>query len=140
MSLKDQSGKAGVLFHYSCHLTSLGVDNYLISADWVGPVRAELEKERNIPFAFLQGAEGNIDPRTRGVLDMADPDQAKGISFDEMEVLSREAIGALKAALESKPLNTLDDFRFMSFSSELPLKFGPLTDLAVREKIGVCLE
>lgn len=136
LSLRDRQGLVrGVLFHHSCHLTSLGVDNYLISADWVGSVRSRFEKDRKIPFAFLQGAEGNIDPRTRGVLDMADPDQAKGISFSEMEKLSDEAASALDAALASPLIESLDDFRILPVQTQLPLKFGPLPDTAVREKI-----
>ncbi|HOV65234.1 MAG TPA: hypothetical protein PLG43_15285, partial [Spirochaetia bacterium] len=136
LSLVDEAKKVrGVLFYHSCHLTALGVDNYLISADWVGSVRSRFESKQKIPFAFIQGAEGNIDPRTRGVLDMADPDQAKGISFSEMEKLSDEAAEALKKACASVPVAILDDFRIVSFSTELPLKFGPLTDADARKKI-----
>ena len=38
---------------------------------------------------FLQGAEGNVDPVCRGALDMADPDQAVGSSFQVLGETSR---------------------------------------------------
>ncbi len=86
LSLVDAEGRLrALLFHYSCHLTALGVDNYLISADWLAPVRRTLQAELGVPVGFLQGAEGNVDPYTRGELDMADPDQALGVSFQEVE-------------------------------------------------------
>jgi hypothetical protein len=88
LSLIGEDGRLqGALFHYSCHLTVLGVDNYLVSADWAGPVRSSLEAELGVPVAYLQGAEGNIDPFTRGFLDMSDPDQARGSSFDVLAEL-----------------------------------------------------
>ena len=56
LSLIDESGRErGLLFHYSCHLTVLGVDNYLISADWLGPVRRRLQSEHGVSRAKNTG-------------------------------------------------------------------------------------
>lgn len=96
LSLIDESDRErGFLFHYSCHLSVLGVDNYQISADWLGPVREQLQKELGCPVMFLQGAEGNVDPVCRGALDMADPDQAVGSSFEVLQDLADEMTKAL---------------------------------------------
>jgi len=134
--LKDESGGLkGMLFHYSCHLTSQGVENYLISADWVGPVRDHFQTTLHVPTAFIQGAEGNTDPYTRGELDMADPDQAKGVSFDTMEEISGSMIESLEKAFDREPAAVLETCALSTHSIALPLRFGALTEKDIREKI-----
>jgi hypothetical protein len=136
LSLVDGTGKLrGVLFHYSCHLTVLGVDNYLVSADWAGPVRGALEEELGVPACFLQGAEGNIDPHTRGFLDMADPDQARGSSFEVLGRLARTLSDQLRAGLATPAVRTLDAVRLHAWDQELPLRYGPLSPAQVRSRI-----
>ena len=135
-SLIDGTGKLrGLLFHYSCHLTVLGVDNYHVSADWVGPVRDTLENELGVPVAFLQGAEGNIDPHTRGFLDMADPDQARGSSFEVLGRLADTVTDALRAGLRSPPVQSLESFHLLGWDQELPLRYGALSREQVRARI-----
>jgi hypothetical protein len=136
LSLFDDSGKEqGFLFHYSCHLTVLGVENYLISADWLGPVRTKLQKELGIPVMFLQGAEGNVDPVSRGALDMADPDQAVGSSFEVMEQLAERMSSGLRSGRNSKTVSTLVRGRVESRTVSLPLRYGGLTPDQVQEKL-----
>jgi len=125
----------GVLFHYSCHLTVLGVDNYLVSADWAGPVRRSLEGELGVPVAYLQGAEGNIDPRTRGFLDMANPDQARGSSFEVLDQLASGVASALREGLDSAPVDRLQAVRLQAWEQELPLRYGALSPQGVRDRI-----
>ena len=135
-SLKDESGEErALLFHYSCHLTALGVDNYLISADWIGPVRNDLEKELGVPVMFLQGAEGNVDPVCRGALDMADPDQAVGSSFAVMEQTAERLTRSIRSGREARPLTILDKVELKSAAFSLPLRFGGLNTAHIQEKI-----
>jgi hypothetical protein len=136
LSLVGEDGLLqGALFHYSCHLTVLGVDNYLVSADWAGPVRRSLEAELGVPVAYLQGAEGNIDPFTRGFLDMSDPDQALGSSFDVLADLAQGVSVALRAGLRSAPVLRLRSVRHLAWNQELPLRYGALTPQKVRARI-----
>jgi hypothetical protein len=136
LSLVDGEGALrGVLFHYSCHLTVLGVDNDLVSADWAGPVRESLERELSVPACFLQGAEGNIDPHTRGFLDMADPDQARGSSFEVLDGLARTLTAEIREGLATPAVRVLDTAGLQEWSQELPLRYGPLTPPQVRERI-----
>jgi len=51
-----------VLFHYACHPVVMGDDNYLYSADYVGPACALVEEQLKTTCLFLQGACGNINP------------------------------------------------------------------------------
>jgi hypothetical protein len=136
LSLVDETNKErGFLFHYSCHLTVLGVDNYQISADWLGPVRDRLQKDRGVPVMYLQGAEGNMDPVSRGALNMADPDQAVGSSFEVLEELAGGMITVLQQARNSKIRATLDDLTTEARMLSLPLRYGGLSQEQVQGKL-----
>jgi len=136
LTLIDKDGRErGLLFHYSCHLTILGVENYLISSDWAGPARNLLQEKSGVPVCFLQGAEGNIDPVFRGVLDMADPDQAKGSPFPVVEQAGVMMAEALLAARKSAPIRVLDKISFKTIKMELPLRYGALSVNQVEEKL-----
>lgn len=125
----------GAAFYYSCHLTTLGVDNYLVSADWIGPVRDWYQQSRGIPLMFIQGAEGNVDPKTRGVLDMSDPKQAYGVSFAEMAVISQEMITCIENAEAADPVSELSEVVVMQKELDLPLRSGIMTQDDVKKAI-----
>ena len=136
LSLKDESDVCrGHLFVYSCHLTALGVDNYLISSDWVGPVREYWEDKLSVPVGFIQGAEGNVDPVCRGVLHMEDPDQAKGVSFEEMEETAQIAVKAFGETLSGDPAAVLSSLKVSSYQVDLPLRFGAMSTEQIEQKI-----
>jgi hypothetical protein len=137
LTLIDESGRQrGLLFHYSCHLTVLGVDNYRISSDWLGPVRSRMQSDLGVPVMFIQGAEGNVDPVCRGILDMADPDQAVGSSFEVMEKLSEGMIQTLRDGLHSRIAATLTHVSCSELCLSLPLRHGALSPDRVQEKIA----
>ena len=48
--------------NFACHGTVLGPDNLLASADWIGAMRAKVEKELGGMTFFLQGATANLNP------------------------------------------------------------------------------
>ena len=53
----------GVIVNYACHPVSLGGANKLLSPDYVGPMRALVEREAGGLCLFLHGASGNLTPR-----------------------------------------------------------------------------
>jgi hypothetical protein len=65
-SRREQGEGPGVrvatLVNFACHGTILGPDNLLASADWIGAMRAKVEKELGGMALFLQGATGNLNP------------------------------------------------------------------------------
>jgi neutral/alkaline ceramidase-like enzyme len=80
-----------ILYIHGCHPTVLGHDNLAYSADWPGAASRRIETE--IPGAlaiFALGAHGDIDPRTRGLQDVALEGRSIGVGFDEMERLGDE--------------------------------------------------
>jgi hypothetical protein len=96
-----------VLYVHGCHPTALGHDNLLVSADW--PWAAGAAIAAALPGAlpiFALGAHADVDPRTRGLLDLAVFGQSVGVSFEETEALGRElgcAVAQAAAAIETRP-------------------------------------
>ena len=80
-----------VLYVHGCHPTALGHDNLAYSADW--PWAAGRAIQEGLPGCnpiFVLGAHADVDPRTRGLLDLAIPGQSVGVGFDRVEILGRE--------------------------------------------------
>jgi len=96
-----------VLYVHGCHPTVLGHDNLAYSADWPGAASRAVEAALPGALAiFALGAHADVDPRTRGVMDLAVEGQSAGAGFDEMEALGRElgaAVAGAAAALATRP-------------------------------------
>ncbi len=60
LTLDDK--RLATVVNYACHGTVLGPDNYLVSADWIGAMRAKVEKDIGGLLLFLQGATGDLNP------------------------------------------------------------------------------
>lgn len=109
-----------VLYTHGCHPTALGHENLEYSADWVGAANDAIA--RALPGAnpiFLLGAHADIDPRTRGLLDLAIAGQSVGVGFDEVHELGEEIGRAVsQAALE---IATKDDARIAAASARQPI-------------------
>ncbi|MBI2952164.1 neutral/alkaline non-lysosomal ceramidase N-terminal domain-containing protein [bacterium] len=65
----------GALVHYACHPTTLAWENTLISPDYVGAMREEVERAIGAPCLFLQGACGDLGPKEGFVGDVAVADR-----------------------------------------------------------------
>lgn len=50
------------LVNYACHPTTLAWDNRLISPDYIGALREEVERATGAPCLFIQGASGELGP------------------------------------------------------------------------------
>ncbi len=94
-----------VLYSYGCHPTALGPENLAWSADWPWAAgRAIAEALPGAEPVFLLGAHADVDPRTRGVKDLAETGKTSGVGFDEVERLGRELGEAVaRAALAAEP-------------------------------------
>ncbi|MFB3882945.1 MAG: neutral/alkaline non-lysosomal ceramidase N-terminal domain-containing protein [Armatimonadota bacterium] len=78
-----------VLFHHACHGTTMGGDNLLISAEWMGAACACLGQRAGAPAMFLQGCAGHTNP------------DARERSFEEVTRLGRSACEAVLRALDT---------------------------------------
>jgi hypothetical protein len=96
---REGAGPLAVLYVHGCHPTALGHDNLDYSADWPGAASRVIEAA--LPGAlgcFALGAHGDVDPRTRGLLDLALAGQSVGVAYEEMEALGREVGEAVASA------------------------------------------
>jgi hypothetical protein len=126
----------GVVITYGCHLTVLGVENYLISADWIGEARSGLEDSLGVPVAFFQGAEGDVDPRCRGVLEMADVNQAVGCGEGVLRDYAKHVVEQVLETRQHEPALELIEPKMRRTSVDLPLRYAALTEEEVQEVIG----
>ena len=109
-----------VLYLHGCHPTVLGHDNLSFSADWPGAASTAIEEALPGALAiFGLGAHGDVDPRTRGLLDLAIPDQSLGASADEMRALGREV--GLAVAEAARGIETRASVEIASASVRIPL-------------------
>jgi hypothetical protein len=100
LSVRRRDGRPlAVIFHYACHGTVLGHDNLEISGDWAGVTSRRVAAETGAPALFLLGAHADIDPRTRGLMDLAIPGQSVGLGFDAVRVLGEEVAEAILSCL-----------------------------------------
>lgn len=124
-----------VLYVHGCHPTALGHDNLDLSADWPGAASRVVEE--TLPGAvaiFVLGAHADVDPRTRGLLDLAVPEQSVGVGFEEMEALGREvgtAVAKCAGALETRA-----DFRVASANTRvaIPVHGAEGRDVHLRDR------
>jgi hypothetical protein len=88
-----------VLFRHSCHGTVRGHESREISGDWPGAAACRIEAATGAVAPFLLGAHADVDPRTRGLMDLAIPGQSVGLGAEAVRVLGHEVADAALASL-----------------------------------------
>ena len=123
----EDGGPLAVLFHHACHGTVLGHDNLEISADWAGVTARRIARETGALAIFVLGAHADIDPRTRGLMDLAIPGQSRGLGFEAVRVLGEEVASAAIEALAA-PGDPIADASVGAHRArlDLPLHYGEL--------------
>jgi hypothetical protein len=125
-----------VLFVHGCHPTALGHDNLAYSADWPWAARERIEAAfPGVTAIFALGAHADVDPRTRGLLDLAIPGQSLGVGFDEVEALGRELGDAVVDA--AARAETVPDVVIDAASRRIPIPVHGLAEgeVAYREAL-----
>ena len=125
-----------VLFHHACHGTVLGHDNLLISADWPGVAARAISEQTGAVALFLLGAHADIDPRTRGLMDLAIPGQSIGAGFEAVSVLGLEVAEAVLGALDAgEPQSGARPLTAASARVPLPLHLGDCSPEHARREL-----
>jgi neutral ceramidase len=87
----------GLIYNYACHPTTLGPDNYWISADYPGMVRKHLEeKNEGLVPMFLQGCGADIKPYIT-----ADNGKFKSCNLDEVDEAGKSLAGEIQELIEN---------------------------------------
>jgi hypothetical protein len=126
-----------VVFQHACHGTVLGHDNLEVSADWAGYACGRIGRETGACAIFVLGAHADIDPRTRGLMDLAIPGQSIGLDFEAARVLGEEVAEAVLGALSADRAGERE-VRCAAASTplELPLHLGDPDSVAVRRELA----
>ena len=110
---RETGATVGIMIHLGCHNTSMGSGRE-ISSDWCGVMRERIRDRYPVPVLYINGALGDIGPRSSGFIEEADlRGFAAGRCDGERtarEVGSRAAADALRAletAREFHPLRGL---------------------------------
>jgi len=105
---RERGTPLAILYIHGCHPTALGHDNLAYSADWPGAASRRIEAEMPGALAiFALGAHGDVDPRTRGLQDVALEGRSTGVGFAEMERLGDEigtAVAHAAARITTEPV------------------------------------
>jgi hypothetical protein len=150
-----------VIVNYACHPTTLAWQNKLISPDYLGAMRETIESQFPGALAlFLQGASGEMSPRSQYVGDRAVADRhgrqlghAALATLADMEPPGQELVferavesGAPLAAWTHRPHAAARTLRAAVCTVELPLRewpsaaqlereFAACTDRALAERL-----
>jgi neutral ceramidase len=104
---REDGRPLAILYVYGCHPTVLGHENLAYSADWPGAASRVVEAALPGSTAiFALGAHADVDPRTRGLLDLAIDGQSRGAGFDAVEALGGEVGSAVAEAAAALPTSS----------------------------------
>ncbi len=103
-----------IVINFACHPTTLGPSNRLISADWPGVMRQEIEATFGGTALFMQGATGDLNPNH----EWGDHDMVA------VERLGRE-VAAQATAILNKGLTPVKAVPLKATRSAVPLPLVP---------------
>jgi len=103
----------GILVHCGAHNTAMGLDRK-ISSDWCGVMKRRIRDTYPVPVLYLNGAEGDVGPRTNRWLDIPGCPGFSAGAGDGPK--SAEEVGYRAASDALRLLENMRDFR-----TDLPL-------------------
>jgi hypothetical protein len=126
-----------VAFRHSCHGTVRGHDSLEISGDWPGETSRRIEAETGAVALFLLGSHADVDPRTRGLMDLAIPGQSIGLGAEAVRVLGGEVADAALASLSrAEPEPESPRLGARCARVKLPLHLGELAPDALERELA----
>jgi hypothetical protein len=118
----DAEGRLVATFvNYGCHPTTLAWENSLLSPDYVGALREEVERSTGAPCVFLLGACGDQGPRVGYVGDTAIADRnGRQVAHAALSVLEGLDPPATELAYRGPVVSgaTLGDWRYAPLPAE----------------------
>lgn len=127
---KNKSGNSGFIVHYGAHCTAMGA-NRLVSRDWSGIMKDRIESQLKAPVLFLNGAIGDVGPRTNTLLgNKFSAGVGDGIEAVR-EVGYRAATDALRALASIKEWRS--DLKLNILVEDIFLPYAPLESLEEAE-------
>ena len=124
---RDKKGAdLGILVHYGAHNTAMG-NTRQVTRDWCGVMKDRIESQYHAPVLYLNGAEGDVGPRTNYRCgDGLSAGAGDGLHAVR-EVGYRAATDAIRALLSIKEWRT--ELRLGVHAEEILLPYAPLVPL-----------
>ena len=98
------NGKDILMMNWQCHVTTAGGrDNTMISADWVGALRKNIEAKGDVLFTYHQGGAGNVVPNSFITTEPSNADykvhgaKLADVALDAMENMESVPTGKIRA-------------------------------------------
>ena len=114
------------LASYPCHPVVLDATNTLVTADYVHPLRAGVERSTSAPCVFLTGAAGDVNTGHAATSSFG-AGKAPQRTFERAEELG----GSLAAGLEAAPWAPIEAGAATAVSERLVFDYEPLTQARV---------
>ena len=138
ISFKDEKGIVGMIVHYGAHATAFG-NVPVVSRDWPGVMVDRIEKQIKAPVMFINGAIGDVGPRTNSLSEDGSFSAGGGGDVDTVrEVGYRAATDALRAFVKIK--NYSGDIVLDIMAEEILFPYAPLHDLGKAKSEIIKLE
>lgn len=120
LRVEGAQGPLATLIHYGAHPTVFSGKSRAVSRDWPGIMIDRVEALTNAPAIFINGAVGDVAPRTNFMGAVGDGETAL------LEVGTRAATDALRAYRSIKEVRDLD---LAVVTEEILLPYRPLPNL-----------
>ncbi|HOM66600.1 MAG TPA: hypothetical protein PLA02_06950 [Brevefilum fermentans] len=101
----------GRVINMQCHATVMGPENLLVSADWVGAMRRQLEDASGGLTVYIQGATGDLNPKLN-----------VGNDFENISRLGGEAYGSISEILTRLQYIQVDRLTHLRSDVMIPLQ------------------
>jgi neutral ceramidase len=124
-------GPVATLVHYGAHPTVLSGKSRVVSRDWPGIMVERMEELISAPVLFINGAVGDVAPRTNNLAAVGDGEAAL------LEVGTRAATDALRA------YRAIKEFRGMELdvlTRKIFFPYRPLPDLEIAQQAVLTAE
>ncbi len=121
LRFEGAQGPVATLVHYGAHPTVFNSKSRAVSRDWPGVMGDRMEALTGAPTLFVNGAVGDVAPRTNAYASVGDGETAL------FEVGTRAATDALRAYRSIKEFRELE---LSVLTQEIMLPYRPLPDLA----------
>jgi hypothetical protein len=111
------SERLATLVNFACHGTVLGPDNLLVSADWIGAMREQVENKLGGLTLFIQGAAGNLNPKMGwGKEDVWDMVSTQGVEVGQAVIAGCQE----RVEINASPIRSIQEEAWIHFN--VPVK------------------
>lgn len=131
LRFQGQTGPLATIVHYGAHPTVLSGKSTVVSRDWPGVMIDRMEERTGAPVLFINGAVGDVAPRTNFMSAVGDGEVAL------MEAGTRAATDGLRAYHAIKEFRRLE---LAAITQPVSMPYRPLPDLPVAQQALLAAE